>query len=173
MSRWLNFWTVGQDGRRIQTTRGGLAWLDQWGSLRYAANTAILALIAAGISDMPDAGRYRDFAKKQIDYILGDNPTRSSFVVGYGNNSPRNPHHRAAHGSVSGNINDPVENRHILFGALVGGPSAPNDFAHVDERSNYITNEVALDYNAAFTGALAALAEETPGTPASEFPPRR
>lgn len=157
--RWLNFWTVGHDGQRIPTTKGGLAWLDQWGSLRYAANTAMLALIASRIPGVAHAARDQAFAKQQIDYILGDNPLHRSYVVGYGNNPPINPHHRGAHGSTTGDINDPVNNRHILFGALVGGPSAPNDFSYVDDRSNYITNEVALDYNAAFTGALAALAE--------------
>jgi len=160
VSRWLDFWTVGRDGQRVQTTRGGLAWLDQWGSLRYAANTAFMAAIAARIPEMPNGSRDQAFAKRQIDYILGDNPARRSYVVGYGNNPPINPHHRAAHGSTTGDINDPVNNRHVLFGALVGGPSAPNDFSYVDDRSNYITNEVALDYNAAFVGVLAALAEE-------------
>lgn len=160
VTRWLGFWTVGYDGQRVQTTKGGLAWLDQWGSLRYAANTAFLALVASRIPGMPDATRDRTFAKRQIDYILGDNPVRRSYVVGYGSNPPLNPHHRASHGSTSGNINDPVNNRHTLFGALVGGPSAPNDFSYVDDRSNYITNEVALDYNAGFSGALAGLLEE-------------
>jgi len=164
VERWLSFWTVGYNGQRIQTTKGGLAWLDQWGSLRYAANTAFLALIASRIPDMPHAARDQVFAKQQIDYILGDNPLRRSFVVGYGNNPPINPHHRAAHGSSTGDINDPVNNRHTLIGALVGGPFAPNDFSYVDDRSNYITNEVALDYNAAFTGALAGLAEITKAT---------
>ncbi len=162
VSRWLDFWTVGRDGQRVQTTRGGLAWLDQWGSLRYAANTAFMACIAARIPGMPNGSRDQAFAKRQIDYMLGDNPVRRSYVVGYGNNPPINPHHRAAHGSTTGDINDPVNNRHVLFGALVGGPSAPNDFSYVDDRSNYITNEVALDYNAAFVGALAALSEDSP-----------
>jgi len=144
----------------VQTTRGGLAWLDQWGSLRYAANTAFMAAIAARIPGMPHGSRDQVFAKRQVDYILGDNPARRSYVVGYGKNPPINPHHRAAHGSTTGDISVPVNNRHVLFGGLVGGPSAPNDFSYVDDRSNYITNEVALDYNAAFVGVLAALAEE-------------
>lgn len=159
VSQWLAYWTVGRGGQRVQTTPGGLAWLDQWGSLRYAANTAFLALVASRIPDMPDAAQDREFATRQINYMLGANPPRRSYVVGYGFNSPRNPHHRAAHGSETNDISNPTENRHVLFGALVGGPSAPDDFAYVDDRSNYITNEVALDYNAAFTGALAALAE--------------
>jgi hypothetical protein len=84
-------------------------------------------------------------------------------MVGFGENSPQNPHHRGAHGSTTNNINDPVDNRNVLVGALVGGPSAPNDNAYTDDRTNYITNEVALDYNAGFTGALARMYGESEG----------
>ncbi|MGC1481279.1 MAG: glycoside hydrolase family 9 protein, partial [Chthoniobacterales bacterium] len=169
VNRWLNYWTVGENGRRIQTTRGGLAWLDQWGSLRYAANTAFLALIYSTTPGADHVERYRKFAVRQIRYILGDNPAARSYVVGFGNNPPRNPHHRGAHGSTSNNISNPVENRHVLYGAMVGGPSAPDDGSYSDERTNYITNEVALDYNAGFTGALAALVEEFGGSAEADF----
>jgi hypothetical protein len=64
-----------------------------------------------------------------------------------------------------------VNNRHVLFGALVGGPSSPDDNAYTDDRTNYVTNEVALDYNAAFTGALARMSSEFGGTPLETFPP--
>lgn len=168
--RWLDYWTVGINGSRITTTPGGLAWLDQWGSLRYAANTALLAFIYG--DTVADAGtRYRDFAKRQIDYMLGENPQRRSYVVGYGNNAPRNPHHRSSHGSWANSISNPVDNRNILFGALVGGPSSASDTAYADDRSNYVTNEVALDYNAGFTGAVARLAGQFGGSPLAGFPP--
>ena len=45
----------------------------------------------------------------------------------------------------------------MQHGALVGGPSAADDFAYNDARSDYISNEVAIDYNAGLTGALAFL----------------
>jgi hypothetical protein len=35
--------------------------------------------------------------------------------------------------------------------------------AYVDDRNNYITNEVAIDYNAGFTGALARMYQEFGG----------
>ncbi len=155
---WLNNWTNGS----ITKTPGGLAWISQWGSLRYSANTAFLAGVYADTVNDPN-GRYSNFANEQIDYILGDNPNNRSYMVGFGNNSPVNPHHRGAHGSLTNNINDPVLNRHVLTGALVGGPSSPNDNAYVDDRNNYITNEVALDYNAGFTGALARMYQEFGG----------
>jgi hypothetical protein len=167
--KWLDYWTVGVNGSRVRYTPGGLAWLDRWGSLRYSANTAFLAFVFA--DKVGDTGtRYRDFAKSQINYMLGENPNRRSYVVGFGNNPPLNPHHRAAHGSTTNNINSPVMNKHVLFGALVGGPSDPDDNAYVDDRSNYVTNEVAMDYNAAFTGAVARMYSEFGGAPLSSFP---
>ncbi len=153
---WLNRWSGHSPG--MTYTQGGLAWLDQWGSLRYSANTAFIAGIYSDrVNDYN--GRYANFAESQINYMLGDNPNNRSYMIGFGSNSPQNPHHRASHGSTSNNIASPANNRHVLYGALVGGPSAPNDNAYVDDRTNYITNEVALDYNAGFTGALARLQE--------------
>ncbi len=154
--RWLNYWTTGDQGERIGYTGGGLAWLDSWGSLRYAATTAFLAFVYA--DTVEDVGtRYRDFASRQIDYILGANPERRSYVVGFGDKSPRNPHHRASHGSLKHTIKDPLTNRHVLYGALVGGPTSRDDFSYVDDRENFKANEVALDYNAGFTGAVARM----------------
>ncbi|HET7809630.1 MAG TPA: glycoside hydrolase family 9 protein [Steroidobacteraceae bacterium] len=173
--RWLNWWTVGgtalgADGTRVNYSPGGQAVLDQWGSLRYAANTSFAALVYSdAISDTVLKARYHDFAKRQIDYALGANPRNSSFVVGFGNNPPRNPHHRTAHGSWTDQITFPTISRHILYGALVGGPKSNND-AYTDDRSDYTSNEVATDYNAAFTGALARLAQEYGGAPLANFP---
>ncbi|MDQ8207917.1 glycoside hydrolase family 9 protein [Coraliomargarita sp. SDUM461003] len=152
--RWLDYWTIGINGQKVNYTPGGLAWLDEWGSLRYAANTAFCALVYADKVNDPDA-RYSDFAKAQINYALGSNPQNRSYVCGFGVNPPINPHHRNAHASTTNDIDSPNDNRHVLYGALVGGPGI--DDAYVDDRSDYQRNEVAMDYNAAFTGALARL----------------
>jgi len=175
--RWLNWWTVGgtalgADGTRVNYSPGGQAHLDQWGSLRYAANTAFAALVYSdAITDTVLKARYKDFAKRQIDYALGLNPQNRSYVVGFGANPPRNPHHRTAHGSWTDQLTSPTVSRHILYGALVGGPSSPNDGAsYSDDRSNFVNNEVATDYNAGFTGALARLAQEYGGAPLANFP---
>lgn len=153
--KWLDYWT-GKSAERIATTPGGLAWLDRWGSLRYAANTAFLAFVYGDTVRDP-RGIYQSFARRQINYILGDNPAGRSYMVGFGKNPPRNPHHRSAHGSRSNSIHFPRNNEHVLYGALVGGPSLPNDFSYQDNRSDYVSNEVALDYNSGFTGALARM----------------
>jgi hypothetical protein len=168
--RWLDFWTTGYQKQRIHYTPGGLAWLDQWGSLRYAANTAFCALVYAdSLDDAALKSRYHDFAVRQLNYMLGDNPQQRSYVVGFGKNPPTKPHHRTAHGSWANNMDTPKESRHILYGALVGGPDR-ND-VYKDERNNFVTNEVACDYNAGFTSAVARLVQEFGGQPLKDFPP--
>ena len=58
---------------------GGQAVLDPWGSLRYAANTAFVALVYTDwITDATLKARYHDFASRQINYALGDNPRNAA-----------------------------------------------------------------------------------------------
>jgi len=170
--KWLDYWTVGTGGQRIRYSPGGQAFLDQWGSLRYSADTAFLAFIYSdSLTDATKKARYHDFAVRQISYILGDNPRSSSYMVGFGANPPRNPHHRTAHGSWTNNIAEPVTSRHLLYGALVGGPKTPDD-SYTDDRGDWVMNEVATDYNASLTGALARLYREFGGVPLAVFPPQ-
>jgi endoglucanase len=151
---WMNSW---YQGGGVPYTPGGLAWLREWGPLRYTAGSAFLALVISNEQS-------NTWAQGQIDYMLGTNPQSRSYVCGYGNNPPINPHHRAAHGSTTNDINNPVNNLHILTGALVGGPGQSDDY--VDSRLDYVKNEVAVDYNAAFTAAVAGLAKlSSSGTP--------
>jgi len=171
--RFLDFWTDGYNGERVRYTPGGLAWLDQWGSLRYAANTAFLAFVysdwlQSSNMDAARQARYRSFAERQINYMLGQNPRNASYVVGFGVNPPRNPHHRTAHGSWTNNIGSPANSVHTLYGALVGGPNLSDGYT--DSRGDYVANEVATDYNAAFTGALARMVGLHGGIPLAGFP---
>jgi endoglucanase len=167
--RWLDYWTDGYNGERISYTPGGLAALDEWGSLRYAANTAFLAFIYGDwVKDSGKKEKYHSFAERQINYTLGSNPQQRSYVVGFGNNPPTNPHHRSAHGSFINDLNIPKKTSYILYGALVGGPGRKDDYT--DDRTNYKTNEVAIDYNAGFTGAIAKMYLNYGGQPLPNFP---
>ncbi|VEP12732.1 putative endoglucanase [Hyella patelloides LEGE 07179] len=159
---WLDDWLPG--GNAVSYTNGGLAWSGKWGSLRTTSNTAFLAGVYHDTVDSDSS--YHNFVTEQIDYILGDNPRNSSYVVGFGENPPENPHHRAASGV--NNINISQSNENILYGALVGGPKSANDWDWQDDRTDYIGNEVALDYNAGYTGAVAYLYDKYGGNPLTE-----
>lgn len=146
----LDWWCNG-----IQYTPDGLAWLDSWGSLRYATTAAFLASVysESGVCPEGKIQKYWDFALSQVDYALGS--SGRSYVCGFGVNYPKNPHHRTAQGSYCDNMNEPSVARHTLYGALVGGPNASGSYN--DTVSDYTANEVACDYNAGFTGALAKM----------------
>jgi endoglucanase len=152
-------------------TPGGLAWLSQWGSLRYASTAAFLAFVWANDATVGTASKkqaYREFAERQINYALGDNPRGGSYEVGFGANAPQHPHHRTAHGSWLSMPSVPSFHRHILYGALVGGPGS-ND-AWADDVTDYTLNEVATDYNAGFVGSLARMYGLYGGTPLVNWP---
>lgn len=74
-------------------------------------------------------------------------------MVGFGQNYPQHPHHRNAHSSWANSMRIPEYHRHILYGALVGGPGS--DDSYNDDITDYVQNEVACDYNAGIVGALA------------------
>nr|ADB85442.1 GH9 family protein [Limnoria quadripunctata] len=141
------------------TTPEGLIFTDVWGALREAMNVAFVAARAASLGLQTD--KFNDWAQSQIDYALGS--VGHSFVCGFGENPPTHPHHASsscpdAPATCDWDTYDSSEpNPHTLFGALVGGPDE-ND-AYTDDRSDYVHNEVALDYNAFYTGVLAAMVE--------------
>jgi endoglucanase len=168
--RWLDFWVDRCKWEKLYYSPGGLAWLDKWGSLRYTAKTAFLAFIYGDWVKVPSKkARYHAFAERQINYMLGSNPQKRSYVVGFGNNYPTEPHHRSAHGSWANSKSTPEKSRHILYGALVGGPDRNDNY--IDERSNFLMTEVATDYNAGFTGAVAKMYSKYGGQPLANFPP--
>ncbi len=158
----LDFWC-----NDITYTPDGLAWLDSWGSLRYATTTGFIAAVYSRSSNCPSdkAGTYWDFALSQCNYALGS--SGRSYVVGFGANPPEHPHHRTAQGSYCDNMNEPSSHRHTLYGALVGGPDATGNYT--DTVSDYTANEVACDYNAGFTGLLAAMYSEYHGQTLIDF----
>ncbi|MDQ2086829.1 glycoside hydrolase family 9 protein [Herbivorax sp. ANBcel31] len=146
----------------------GFSVVNPYGSARY--NTAA-QLCAVTYSKETGDMRFAEWAKDQMEYIMGDNPMERSYIVGYGENHAEHPHHRAAHGSRTFSMLDPEEHRFTLWGALVGGPDL--DDYHVDCTTDYIYNEVAVDYNAGFVGALAGLYEffGEGHYPLEDFPP--
>ncbi|MEL7077999.1 MAG: glycoside hydrolase family 9 protein, partial [Cyanobacteria bacterium J06582_2] len=59
-------------------------------------------------------------------------------------------------------------NDHLLYGAVVGGPSSVDDFSHNDRRNDWVTNEVGTSYNAPFAGAAIQQYDNLGGDPLSE-----
>ncbi|CAG8730139.1 3203_t:CDS:2, partial [Dentiscutata heterogama] len=91
------------------------------------------------------------------------------YVVAVHPNSPKNPHHAGAHGGTNiGNLNNPPETMHPLYGAVVGGPNI-ND-SYDDSRTNIVQSEVALDYNSAFQGIMAYYVIKTYVSPTPSNP---
>ena len=164
----LDYWSCGtSDGQKITYSPKGLAWLDSWGSLRYATTTAFVATVYSRWDGCPSdkASVYWDFAVSQANYALGS--SGRSFVVGFGENPPEHPHHRTSQGSYCDNMNEPGESRHTLYGALVGGPDASDGYS--DTVNDYTMNEVACDYNAGFTGLMAAMYSKYHGKTLIDF----
>lgn len=163
----------GVGGAKVKKSPGGEAFYGEWGSLRYSSGAAMIALVLAdsGRLDATRNQQLQSFAFKQINYILGDNPSKTSYMVGFGAKYIKRPHHRTAHGPWSNNYAEPVENRHILYGALIGGPTAADDNYGQEDRNAFQKAEVALDYNAGMTSALARLVQEFGGSPLANFPP--
>jgi endoglucanase len=160
VQNYLDYWTIGYNNRQIQSSPGGLAWQSQWGSLRFATTQSFIALAYSDqITDPGLKQRYLDFARAQVNYALGDNPYNRSYVLGFGSNPMQSVHHSTAFGRADGwdSFNSATKPRHILYGGLLGGPDVQDKFT--EDVTNYVTNEVALDYNAGYTGAIARLAK--------------
>ena len=70
------------------------------------------------------------------------------YLVGMHPNSPQNPHSAPASGgnNIKNIRNDPPQEAHVLYGAMVGGPLRTDKFW--DWRDDWVQTEVALDYNA-------------------------
>jgi endoglucanase len=157
------------DTNFITDTPGGLAYLTSWGSLRYNTAAQLEALTyRKNFPSDPDSILYTNWAMGQMNYIMGDNPANWSYIVGFGSTTPdvgsevggtataaSHPHQGDAQGSLDNSQTDPLTDQHILWGALVGGPSATDQ--PDDVTTDFVLNEVAVDYNAAFVGALAGL----------------
>ncbi|KAG1346433.1 endoglucanase 6 [Cocos nucifera] len=171
---------LGKGTRNVQKTPGGLMFRQRWNNLQFVTSASFLLTVysdyvsATGRNIQCAAGTATPsellmFAKSQVDYILGDNPRATSYMVGYGSTYPQKVHHRASSivsikfdatfvscrggyqtwfGRKSGDPN-------LLDGAIVGGPDAYDDFA--DQRDNYEQTEPATYNNAPILGVLARL----------------
>jgi Glycosyl hydrolase family 9/Carbohydrate binding module (family 6) len=179
--KYLDLWS-GALSYSYSVTPGGLTYRSNTPDLllKINLNSAYVAMFyAATLATPEEKTRYYGWAKRQMDYALGNNPLGLSYVVGYGSRWPKHVHHRGATGSWAGFDNVAKDHplflngsRHILYGGLVGGPTIRDKFPDNDPL-NHLRHEVALDFNAGMMGVLAGLVatESDPGTPDTFLPP--
>ncbi|OMO88856.1 Six-hairpin glycosidase-like protein [Corchorus capsularis] len=164
----------------IERTPGGLLYIRQWNNMQYVSTAAFLLTIYSDFLrdsnkklDCPagtvDHKEILNFAKSQVEYILGSNPMNMSYLVGYGSKFPTRVHHRGASivsyrenkgfiGCTQGYDNwygrhEP--NPNVLVGALVGGPDCQDNF--MDQRDNYMQTEACTYNTAPLVGVFAKL----------------
>ncbi|XP_077214032.1 endoglucanase 25-like [Tasmannia lanceolata] len=163
----------------FNTTPGGLILLRPNSSapLQFAATAAFLSKLYSDYLDsLKTLGgtcgthtfsldKLLTFSTTQVEYILGNNPLKMSYLVGFGDHFPTQVHHRAAsipldgqHYSCQGGkrwlySKDP--NPNILVGAMVGGPDQYDKFS--DKRDEALYTEPTISGNAGLVAALIAL----------------
>ncbi|WOH01568.1 hypothetical protein DCAR_0520952 [Daucus carota subsp. sativus] len=163
-----------------QYTPGGLLFKMDDSNMQYVTSTSFLLVTYAKYlttsqkvvncgGSIVTPRKLRALAKKQVDYLLGDNPLKMSYMVGYGPRYPQRIHHRGS--SLPSIASHPSKiqctagfsvmksqspNPNIHIGAVVGGPDGKDRFP--DQRSDYFQSEPATYINAPLVGSLAYLA---------------
>ncbi|KAM1938262.1 hypothetical protein FF1_015883 [Malus domestica] len=166
-----------------KTTPGGLLLQrPTYGArapLEYAATASFLSKLYSDYLDLlrssggscinfgfsVDMLRNFSITQATVNYILGDNPMKMSYMVGFGDKFPTQVHHRSASipwdghqyscedGEKWKNSKDP--NLNLLLGAMVAGPDELDKF--VDERDKQEFTEPSIASNAGLVAALIAL----------------
>jgi endoglucanase len=140
---------------------------NMWGNLQFATTSAMVLVQDARSN--PNVTMRREeiaYARGQVDYALGS--AGRSYIVGFGNAPPANIRHASSSCPNLPDICDDqnefqkAPNFQKLNGAMVGGPagtrrnpSTPD--AYVDVRSDFATNEPAIEYAGGLVGALAGV----------------
>ncbi|KAG0503250.1 hypothetical protein HPP92_003322 [Vanilla planifolia] len=164
----------------VKLSPGRMFWWQPWNNFQYtAAATLALAahsnyLSAAKASLLCPAGVVSPadilaFVGEQVDYLLGSNPKKISYMVGFGSAWPNKVHQRGdsivsmkkdpspvdCKGGFDRWFHSPNPNPSVIEGAVVGGPDA--DDWYNDDRENYQQAEPSTVTTAAFVGVLARL----------------
>ena len=104
--------------------------------------------------------KYLTGAIENADYLLGRNATGYCYVTGFGNYSPKNPHHRL---SAADNVADPLPG--FLVGGSNPGQQDKNDMkevyisnqpdeSYLDAAGSYASNEIAINWNASLASLI-------------------
>lgn len=129
---------------------------DNWGVLRYPAAQAFLF----GLYDkMNGTDELNEWSLRTIEYIMGSNSRKFSYIVGFGDNSPKMPHHRNYYGDDNNNMKGLSADKYgsnsykyRQFGFLAGG--SIDDGYYDEDLDSYVYSEGGIDYNAGLVSAL-------------------
>ncbi len=129
-----------------------------WGSNGAVGRSAMTLAAANAVSPDP---KYLDAIQMQADFLLGRNYYDRSQVTMVGYHPPMNPHHGPSQGD---GIADPWP------GLVVGGANSQpvttgvkaSAFDWIDKADAYDVNEIAINWNAPFVFATAALTPPSP-----------
>ncbi|XVF35258.1 hypothetical protein REPUB_Repub18cG0130000 [Reevesia pubescens] len=165
---------------KIPMTPGGLIHLRDGANLQYVTGASFLLSIYGDLlrdfnqkvqcgDKQFDSTHLLAFAKQQMDYILGQNPEGRSYMVGFGNNPPKQAHHRGASVPLSdakAEVGCPMSfvrwynkdspNPNELTGAILGGPDKQDHFS--DQRWTSVYTEPCTYINSQAVAPLAKLA---------------
>ena len=126
------------DTNFIATTPAGFSYLTSWGSARYNTAAQLEALayrknsptdpdsvfqqLGHGPDELPDGRQPGQLVlhrrlrlERAVRRVRGRRQREAA----------SHPHHGDAQGSLTNSQSDPATNKHILWGALVGGPARP------------------------------------------------
>ncbi|XP_019416935.1 PREDICTED: endoglucanase 16-like [Lupinus angustifolius] len=165
---------------QIKLSSGGLLHVRDGANMQYVTGTSFLFSVYSDLlakhkqkitcgEKQFSSSHLFDFAKKQMDYVLGKNPEGRSYMVGFGKNPPKQAHHRGASVPKASkdevvscamsftkwlNVDSPNPNE--LTGAIMGGPDKNDKF--VDKRTASSYTEPCTYVNSLAVGPLAKLA---------------
>ncbi|XP_031393826.1 endoglucanase 8-like [Punica granatum] len=163
--------------KSVKYSPGGLMFKPGGSNLQHATALSYLLIVYAKYLNHENRTvqcdnvvarpqRLIQFAKSQVDYILGSNPLGMSYMVGYGNKFPQKIHHRGSTlpsikkhpkklGCQDGKpyFDSKSPNPNVLTGAIVGGPDIKDQYS--DSRLDFTQSEPTTYINAPFVGVLA------------------
>jgi hypothetical protein len=154
-------------------TTWGLMMVQQiWEASAYVAADAAELLMYADVAGDLNAGKGgaslggRNFpvdaatslALRQLDFILGQNMTDASLVMGVGGRNIHHPHHRGS--TDEGSWSTRYAYR-VPVGALIGGPG-PSETTFIDDYSDYQHTETDIDASAQLLWASSLLMQQGP-----------
>ncbi|MCO5570467.1 hypothetical protein L7F22_024189 [Adiantum nelumboides] len=164
---------------------GGLLITQEWNNMQFVAMAGFLLsayadTLAAAKQQlqcpmgMVTPRELLEEARRQADYILGNNPKQMSYLVGYGGRYPQQVHHRGASmpsvkvspqpmGCTEGFATwcgSAGPNPNVIVGALVGGPDSQDNYD--DDRGRYQQSEPTTTSIGPLVGLFARLAATVP-----------